>query len=229
MQAKVAPINVIHHQEEKPFSVKLVWATPNAEKMVLYTARVSSNDRESENTKLLGYLIRNKHWSPLEMANLCLEITASRAIIRQILRHRSFSFQEFSQRYQSLSEDNLIVNPARRQDTKNRQNSIDDISPEVQKEWEEKQRILNEKALETYQWALSNNIAKECARAVLPEGNTISTLCMNGTLRSWVHYLELRIYNGTQKEHQDVAKECLRIFKEQFPIISEAAFSSSHL
>ena len=216
-------------KDGKNFSVKLLAATPNAEKLVLYTARVSSDNRESENTKLLGYLIRNKHWSPLEMANFSVEITASRAVIRQILRHRSFNFQEFSQRYAVVTEEDLIVNEARRQDLKNRQNSIDDLPADVKKEWIDKQRSINKKVLETYQWALEKGIAKECCRAILPEGNTLSTLCMSGTLRSWIHYLQLRCGNGTQLEHMEVAKECLRIFKEQFPIIYDAAFKDLNL
>jgi len=211
--------------DRKPFTVKFLSATPDAEKMILYTARVSSDNRESEDTRLLGYLIRNQHWSPFEMSNLILEITASRAVIRQILRHRSFTFQEFSQRYSSIGEEDLIVNEARRQDYKNRQNSIDDLDKQIKKEWEDKQKSLNKKAFETYQWALSKGIAKECARAVLPEGSTLSTLCMNGTLRSWIHFLKLRSSEGTQLEHQNVARACLDIFREQFPIISKAAFS----
>ena len=216
-------------KDGKNFSVKLLAATPNAEKLVLYTARVSSDNRESENTKLLGYLIRNKHWSPFELANMCLEITASRAVIRQILRHRSFNFQEFSQRYAVVKEEDLIVNEGRRQDLKNRQNSIDDLPADVKKEWIDKQRSINKKVLETYQWALEKGIAKECCRAILPEGNTLSTLCMSGTLRSWIHYLQLRCNNGTQKEHSEVSLECLRIFKEQFPIIYDAAFKDLNL
>jgi len=209
---------------DKNFSVELLWVTPDAEKIVLYTARVSSDNRESEDTKLIGYLIRHKHFSPFELANLCLEITASRAIIRQILRHRSFNFQEFSQRYAHVKMSDFITNNSRRQDEKNRQNSIDDLPVEIKNEWKERQENLNKLIHENYQWAISNSVAKESARAILPEGNTLSTLCMNGTLRSWIHFLQLRSGNGTQKEHQDIAKECLRIFKEQFPIISKAAF-----
>jgi thymidylate synthase (FAD) len=216
--------DILKEIDDKLFDVKFLWMTPEAEKIVLYTARVSSDNRESENTKLLEYLIRNQHWSPFEMSNMCLEITASRAIIRQILRHRSFSFQEYSLRYSSIKEDSLIVNEARRQDTKNRQNSIDDIDISTQKEWSDKQKSLNKKAYETYNWALSKGIAKECARTVLPEGSTQSILCMNGNLRSWIHYLTLRCANGTQKEHQEISKECLRIFKSKFPIIYDAAF-----
>ena len=216
-------------QNDKNFSVKFLAATPNAEKLVLYTARVSSDNRESENTKLLGYLIRNKHWSPLEMAQFSVEIVASRAVIRQILRHRSFNFQEFSQRYAVVKEQDFIVNEARQQDLKNRQNSIDNLPADVKKEWIDKQRSINKKVLETYQWAIEKGIAKECCRAILPEGNTLSTLCISGTLRSWIHYLQLRCENGTQKEHSEVSLECLRIFKEQFPIIYDAAFKELNL
>ena len=216
-------------KDGKNFSVKFLAATPNAEKLVLYTARVSSDNRESENTKLLGYLIRNKHWSPLEMAQFSVEIVASRAVIRQILRHRSFNFQEFSQRYAVVKEEDLIVSTARRQDLKNRQNSIDDLPADVKKEWIDKQKSINKKVLETYNWAIEKGIAKECARSILCEGNTLSTLCMSGTLRSWIHYLQLRCENGTQKEHSEVGLECLRIFKEQFPIIYDAAFKDLNL
>ena len=216
-------------KDGKNFSVKVLWVTPSAEKIVLYTARVSSDNRESENTKLLGYLIRNKHWSPFELANMCLEITASRAVIRQILRHRSFNFQEFSQRYAVVKEDDLIVNDARQQDLKNRQNSFDNLPSDVKKEWNDKQRSINKKILETYNWAIEKGIAKECCRAILPEGNTLSTLCMSGTLRSWIHYLQLRCGNGTHKEHSEVSLVCPRLFKEQFPIIYDAAFKDLNL
>ncbi len=216
-------------EQGKLFSVKLIWATENAEKIVLYTARVSADNRHSENTKLLGYLIRNQHWSPLEQVCMGLEITASRAVIRQLLRHRSFTFQEYSQRYAAVKESALIVNEARRQDLKNRQSSIDDIPADVKKEWIDKQKSLNKKAYETYKWALDRGIAKECARAVLCEGNTTSTLCMQGTLRSWVHFLTLRCANGTQLETQNVSKACLEIFREKFPIIYDAAFKDLNL
>ena len=216
-------------EKTENFSVKFLAATPNAEKLVLYTARVSSDNRESENTKLLGYLIRNKHWSPLEMAQFSVEIVASRAVIRQILRHRSFNFQEFSQRYAVVKEDDFIVNEARRQDKSNRQNSIDDLPADIKKEWIDKQKSINKKVLETYRWAIEKGIAKECCRSILPEGNTLSTLCMSGTLRSWIHYLQLRCANGTQKEHSEVSLACLRIFKEQFPIIYDAAFKDLNL
>ena len=204
--------------------VKLLWVTPDAEKQVLRIARISSNDRDSQNTKLLTYLVKHKHFSPFEMANFSVEITGNRAILRQMLRHRTFNFQEFSQRYASPSESALITSEARRQDLKNRQNSIDDIDEKTKNEWTAKQESLNKKAYDTYQWAIDKGIAKECARAVLPEGNTLSTLCMNGTLRSWIHYLQLRTANGTQKEHIEIAEKIREIFQEQFPIISEACF-----
>lgn len=204
--------------------VKLLWVTPDAEKQVLRIARISSNNRDSQNTKLLTYLVKHKHFSPFEMANFSVEITGNRAILRQMLRHRTFNFQEFSQRYASPSESALITSEARRQDLKNRQNSIDDIDEKTKNEWTAKQESLNKKAYDTYQWAIDKGIAKECARAVLPEGNTLSTLCMNGTLRSWIHYLQLRTANGTQKEHIEIAEKIREIFQEQFPIISEACF-----
>jgi thymidylate synthase (FAD) len=195
--------------------------------LVAYCARVSNpaNQKNTEtNEKLIKYLITNKHWSPLEMVNVCLEIETTRDICRQILRHRSFSFQEFSQRY---AEANLgfVMKETRLQDTKNRQNSISLIdnekSNDLKEKWEEKQHeiaCLSEKA---YKWALSNGIAKEQARAVLPEGMTISRMYMNGTLRSWVHYLQLRTGNGTQKEHQEVALACAQEIYKVFPMILE--------
>tara|TARA_R110002153_G_scaffold192406_2_gene345661 strand:+ start:437 stop:1048 length:612 start_codon:yes stop_codon:yes gene_type:complete len=201
-------------------SVKLLWVTPDAENQIMRMARVSSNNRDSENTKLLSYLIKNKHFSPLEMGNMCVEIEGDRAILRQILRHRSFHFQEFSQRYAKVT--NFTTSEARRQDTKNRQNSINDLSPEIQEQWEEKQKELNLQVEATYEWALENGVAKECARSVLPEGNTTSILCMNGTLRSWIHYFDVRCGSGTQKEHIDIANQIRDIFREQFPIIAEA-------
>jgi len=208
------------------FSVKLLWVTPNAEKQVMYMARVSAENRDSESTRLLGYLLKENHVSPFEMANMCVEISGSRAILRQILRHRSFSFQELSQRYAKISMKDMTISEARRQDTKNRQNSIDDLPKNIQNEWKQKQESLNTKTFETYSWALENGIAKECARNILPEGNTTSILCMNGTLRSWIHFLKLRTGNGTQGEHQQIASACLDIFKEQFPIIAKAVFDS---
>jgi len=194
--------------------------------LVAYCARVSNpaNQNNTEtNEKLINYLIKNQHWSPLEMVNVCLEIETTRDICRQILRHRSFSFQEFSQRY---AEANLgfIVKEARLQDTKNRQNSIELTSEdnnEVKSLWEKKQYEIASISNETYQWALSNGIAKEQARSVLPEGITLSRIYMNGTLRSWVHYLQLRTGNGTQKEHREIASECAQEIAKIFPMILE--------
>jgi thymidylate synthase (FAD) len=189
--------------------------------MVSYCARVSnpSNQNNTEtNEKLISYLIRNHHWSPFEMVNICIEIETTRDIIRQILRHRSFSFQEFSQRY-AVADLGFEYKNARLQDTKNRQNSIEiSDNEELQKLWIEKQKNVTELVGESYKWAIDNGIAKEQARAVLPEGITISKIYMNGTLRSWIHYIKLRSSNGTQKEHRDVAIECANVINNIFPI-----------
>lgn len=191
--------------------------------LVAYCARVSnpSNQLNTEtNEKLIKYLINNNHWSPLEMVSICIEIETTRDIARQILRHRSFSFQEFSQRYAvaSLGFENK---EARIQDTKNRQNSIKVDNQELSDEWLRRQDEIAKYSSEAYQWALDNNIAKEQARAVLPEGMTISRMYMNGTLRSWVHYIQLRSGNGTQKEHKDVALACANVISEIFPMIKD--------
>ena len=195
--------------------------------LVAYCARVSNpaNQNNTEtNEKLIKYLIHNQHWSPLEMVNVCLEIETTRDICRQVLRHRSFSFQEFSQRY---AEANLgfEMKEARLQDTKNRQNSIELLDNEntntLKEMWEIKQTEVARLSEETYQWALLNGIAKEQARAVLPEGMTLSRMYMNGTLRSWVHYLQLRTGNGTQKEHRELALECAKEISKVFPMILE--------
>lgn len=193
--------------------------------LVAYCARVSnpSNQHNTEtNDRLIRYLIKNRHWSPFEMVNICLEIESTRDIVRQILRHRSFSFQEFSQRY-AVADLGFEYKEARLQDTKNRQNSIDlDISAEegtqLQDEWLIKQKQLVNLAETNYRWALDNGIAKEQARAVLPEGMTVSRIYMNGTLRSWIHYIELRSSNGTQKEHRDVAVACAKVIDAIFPM-----------
>lgn len=189
--------------------------------LITYCARVSNpgNQTNTEtNEKLINYLIKNKHWSPFEMVNICIEIETTRDIIRQILRHRSFSFQEFSQRY-AVAELGFEYKEARLQDVKNRQNSIDIEDNEVFKnEWLNKQRAIVEYVEESYKWALKNGIAKEQARAVLPEGITLSKIYMNGTLRSWIHYIELRSGNGTQKEHRDIAIACASVIDTIFPI-----------
>lgn len=193
---------------------------------VAYAARVSNPSNQDKNDtaeKLVKYLIKNKHWSPLEMVSICLEIETTRDIARQILRHRSFSFQEFSQRYADPTKElDFEVKEARLQDPKNRQNSISDgVDPYVQYGWDTVQRNLIEKAKEAYNWAIENGIAKEQARAVLPEGLTVSRLYMTGTLRSWLHYIEIRSGNGTQKEHMDVARACAKVITEIFPLTKE--------
>lgn len=205
----------------------------DVKELVAFCARVSNpgNQINSETSdKLINYLIKHKHWSPLEMASACIEITTTRDIARQILRHRSFSFQEFSQRYAAVDTDSFVLRDARLQDHKNRQNSIeiDDrtiLDPKtlmnsgwLKDEWRKQQLKVIEAAKEAYEWALANNIAKEQARAVLPEGLTPSTMYMNGTLRSWVHYIELRSDNGTQKEHREVAIACAEAIAKIWPL-----------
>lgn len=222
-------------------NVKLVsYTTPSQEMinegiaegqdLVAYCARVSNpaNQTNTETSnKLIKYLINNAHWSPLEMVNVCLEIETTRDIARQILRHRSFSFQEFSQRYADPTKElTFDIREARLQDTKNRQNSIDmDYSNAEHREtarlWVEKQQEVIRAAKDAYTWAINNGIAKEQARCVLPEGNTVSRLYMNGTLRSWIHYISLRASNGTQREHADIAILCANVIAEIFPIVKD--------
>ena len=196
-----------------------------AEELVAYAARVSNPANQSNKTtagKLVRYLIKENHWSPLEMVHLTLEITTTRDISRQIIRHRSFSFQEFSQRY--AKSESFEVREARLQDLKNRQNSValTEDNVELSQQWRDKQQELLEQSRGVYNWALDNGIAKEQARAVLPEGNTETTLYMAGTLRSWIHYCDLRMGNGTQKEHMDIAKECWDIIGVHFPDVIKA-------
>ena len=194
-----------------------------ANELIAYAARVSNpgNQNNADTApKLLKYLIKNAHWSPFEMVSVTMEIKTTRDISRQIIRHRSFSFQEFSQRY-AVSE-NYVDREARLQDPKNRQNSVETDDKYLQEDWNMKQHEVVNKAREVYEWALSKGIAKEQARAVLPEGNTETTLYMSGTLRSWVHYCELRMANGTQKEHMDIAKKCWEVIKHHFPDVAEA-------
>jgi thymidylate synthase (FAD) len=196
----------------------------NLLEQVAFAARVSNpaNQNNTETSeKLVRYLIKNQHWSPLEMVSICLEIDTTRDIARQILRHRSFSFQEFSQRYADASQLGFEMKEARLQDMKNRQNSIATDNLALQAWWEERQKRVIEECKNAYEWALTNGIAKEQARAVLPEGMTGSRLYMNGTLRSWVHYIQLRSANGTQKEHQDVALACADAIEPIFPMIKE--------
>lgn len=195
----------------------------NAQELVAYCARVS-NPANQTNTdtseKLIRYLIKHKHWSPLEMVSACLEIETTRDIARQILRHRSFSFQEFSQRY-AVADLGVEYKEARLQDTKNRQNSIDTTEAVLVSTWKLKQQRVIETSNEVYKWALDNGIAKEQARAVLPEGITTSRLYMQGTLRSWLHYIELRSGPETQKEHREIAQACAGALESIFPMVSE--------
>ena len=199
----------------------------DAQELIAFCARVSnpSNQFNSETSeRLIRYLIKHQHWSPLEMVSACVEITTTRDIARQILRHRSFSFQEFSQRYANPVTDLAFhTREARLQDTTNRQNSVelDMRNPdhrELARLWIEKQRAVIDASREAYTWAITNGIAKEQARAVLPEGLTESRLYMNGTLRSWIHYIELRSAHGTQKEHMEIAKACAAVIAEIFPM-----------
>lgn len=190
--------------------------------LIAYCARVSnpSNQLNQETApKLLNYLAKHKHWSPFEMASATLEIETTRDIARQMLRHRSFSFQEFSQRYADPKEfgDSFVVREARLQDEKNRQNSIDTDDYRLQQYWKQEQEKVIRTAKKAYEWAIKNGIAKEQARAVLPEGNTKSRLYMQGTIRSWIHYIELRSANGTQKEHMDIAREVAKAIAQIYP------------
>ena len=191
--------------------------------LVAYCARVSNpgnqnNDKTAE--KLIKYLIKHQHWSPLEMASVCMEIDTTRDIARQILRHRSFSFQEFSQRYADPTEDlNFVTRAARLQDNKNRQNSIEiPMEDSINHIWESYQEVIIERCKHAYDWAIQAGIAKEQARAVLPEGLTMSRMYVNGTLRSWIHYIQLRSAHGTQKEHIEIAKACAEAIYQIFPL-----------
>jgi len=208
-------------------NVQLIWSTPKTEELIVKMARVSApgnQDNVESAPRLLKYLINHKHWSPFEMGNMCVEIETTRAISPQILRHRSFSFQEFSQRYADTAELGSAVIPhLRRQDFKNRQNSIDDLSPDVIGGYYRRISQLYEDAEHLYRELLSSGVAKECARSILPL-STQTRLYMNGTLRSWIHYLQLRCDPGTQSEHRQIAEEIKRIFCAEFPVIGEAAF-----
>lgn len=203
---------------------------PSSEALVAYIARVSNpanqNNLETA-TRLVKYLIKHEHWSPFEMVSLTMEINTTRDIARQILRHRSFSFQEFSQRYATAELAHSVTREARMQDTKNRQNSTPCTDDDIRYQWYVKQCNVMDEARRTYEWALENGIAKEQARVVLPEGTTSSRLFMAGTLRSWIHYCQLRMKNGTQKEHAEIAKQCWEVIAEQFPQIALAYEQSS--
>ena len=196
------------------------------QELIAFCAKVSNpasqiNTETSE--RLIKYLIKHQHWSPLEMVNAVLEIETTRDIAHQVVRHRSFAFQEFSQRYANPAEmgDQFILRECRLQDTKNRQNSIDTDDRELTRMWEIKQQMVINAAKEAYEWAIENGIAKEQARVVLPEGNTRTRLYMNGTIRSWVHYIQLRGANGTQKEHMEIAHACAKVIAEIFPIVED--------
>jgi thymidylate synthase (FAD) len=198
----------------------------NLQDFVAYCARVSNptNQMNSDTAeKLIKYLIKHKHWSPLEMVSATMEIETTRDIARQLLRHRSFSFQEFSQRYADPADmdETFVLSEARLQDTKNRQNSIETDNEELQAKWNMVQEAVIQEAEEAYEWAIENGIAKEQARKVLPEGLTLSRLYVNGTLRSWIHYIELRSANGTQKEHMELAKACGQAIAEVFPLAKD--------
>jgi len=204
-------------------NIEFVKNVQNTEGLIAYIARVSSSDQKNPSyAGLIKYCMNHGHWSILETANVVFEIETTRAIAPQILRHRSFNFQEFSQRYAKVDDDAMEVFEARRQDKKNRQNSIDDLPPEIKIEWEEKQKENWDRAVEDYNWALENGIAKETARAVLPL-QAKTRLFMNGTLRSWVHYVNLRADISTQKEHRLIAEEVRKEMIKRFPIIAEAA------
>ena len=206
----------------KPTDEFLNQGISNVQELIAFCARVSNPSNQINNEtseKLINYLIKNKHWSPLEMVSACVEIETTRDIARQILRHRSFSFQEFSQRYADPTKDlSFITRDARLQDTENRQNSVETRDDLLREEWNQKQLELISLAKKTYVWAIDKGIAKEQARAVLPEGNTVSRMYMNGSLRSWVHYIELRSSNGTQKEHMDIAIAIAEVISKIFPM-----------
>ncbi len=206
----------------KRLKVNLVWATPDIEEKVAYCARVSNPENQHNHEtagKLLKYLVKHKHWSPFEMVNVCMEIETTRDIARQILRHRSFSFQEFSQRYAVVNEFNF--RECRLQDNKNRQNSLNSDDPELDNWWRAAQLRVQQDAQLMYTTALAKGIAKEQARALLPEGLAVSRMYMNGTLRSWLHYIEVRTDPSTQKEHRDVAEACKSVLSILCPNVME--------
>jgi thymidylate synthase (FAD) len=214
MESNVRMINYSQMVDETQKNMSLL-------EQVAYFARVSNpgnQDKLETSEKLCKYLLANKHFSPFEMVHICMEINTTRDIARQILRHRSFSFQEFSQRY-AIADLGFEIREARLQDTKNRQNSIELDDVELQKEWERHQQELIDLSSKTYKWAIEHKIAKEQARAVLPEGNTMSRMYMSGNLRSWIHYIELRCGNGTQKEHREIANKCAAEINKIFPLI----------
>lgn len=224
------PVKLISYSRPNPGDeFNFPFGVNEIQDLVAYCARVSNpNNQNNSDTseKLIKYLIKHKHWSPLEMVSACLEIETTRDIARQILRHRSFSFQEFSQRYADPTKDlKFTTREARLQDEKNRQNSIEVSDQKLQDEWNTLQDMLIEDARQAYQWAIAKGIAKEQARAVLPEGLTMSRMYMHGTLRSWVHYIDLRTANGTQKEHMIIAEECAVAIAKIFPLLKERSWN----
>ena len=222
---KIKLVSYSQHAFDPALGDSLEFELTDMQELVAYCARVSNpaNQFNSDTSeKLIRYLVRNAHWSPLEMVSACIEITTTRDIARQILRHRSFSFQEFSQRYADpVQELDFVLREARLQDSKNRQNSIETDNLALQAWWEERQKRVIEECKNAYEWAIAKGIAKEQARAVLPEGLTVSRLLMNGTLRSWIHYIQLRSANGTQKEHILIAKEIANVITKIFPMAKE--------
>ena len=203
-------------------SVKLIWSTPSGEELVAYMARVSNPDNQDNKDtapKLLKYLMKHKHWSPFEMVNICMEINTTRDIARQILRHRSFSFQEFSQRYAEVVD--WSAGEVRMQDDKNRQNSLPTQDRELQRWWDEQQVATWKLATNAYKAAIGMGVAKEVARKVLPEGLTMSRMYMNGTLRSWLHYIDIRCDESTQKEHREIAEQCKVVLSSLYPSLFE--------
>ena len=219
-------VNLVSFSQAAPdFLTEHDLADADVQDLIAFCARVSNPSGQintETSAKLIKYLIKHKHWSPLEMVSACLEIETTRDIARQILRHRSFSFQEFSQRYADPTKDlEFETRNDRLQDPKNRQNSVEVDDPLLQTEWHQRQQAVINLARANYAWAIGQGIAKEQARAVLPEGNTVSRMYMNGTLRSWVHYIELRGANGTQLEHMDIAHSCAKVIAQVFPLADE--------
>lgn len=223
MDTKNLTIKQLEKATQSSELVELISITPDAELIMGYCARVSNpnNQLNLNNSKLLSYCIKNQHWSVFEQASLTLQIKTSRGISPQILRHRSFTFQEFSQRYAAVDVSGIQLYAARRQDAKNRQNSIDDLTEEVKQEWQDRQLQNWKSSFEHYTWALDNGIAKECARFILPLGCS-TTLYMSGSIRSWIHYIQLRSAHGTQQEHMDIALACKEVFKREMPQVAEA-------
>jgi thymidylate synthase (FAD) len=222
-------VRLISHSQ--PTAETREWGLIDVQELVAFCARVSNPANQLNNDtseRLIKYLIKHQHWSPLEMVSACLEITTTRDIARQILRHRSFSFQEFSQRYADPTQDlNFVTREARLQDTTNRQNSVPVLDTALQNDWFRAQQRVIYAARREYEWAIANGIAKEQARAVLPEGLIESRLYMNGTLRSWIHFIELRSANGTQREHQLVAQACAQVIATIFPMASNLVATNS--